>query len=115
LIMEGNLATASEAARRKQIATNTEKLKAAAYLGAPVVRMNLGGTGTDEGDDTVGVERCIAAFNEMLPLAKKLGIKITIENHGGCSKTADRILKVINGTDPKWVGSCLDFGNWPMS
>jgi sugar phosphate isomerase/epimerase len=49
----------------------------------------------------------------MLPLAKKFSIKMTIENHGGCSKTAERILKVIDGTDPNYVGSCLDFGNWP--
>ncbi len=113
LIMEGNLAANDPAARTQQIAEDTRKLKVAAYLGAPVVRMNLGGTGNDDEDKTVGVERCIAAFKQMLPLAKKLNIKITIENHGGVSLTADRILRVINGTDPKWVGSCLDFGNWP--
>jgi len=113
LIMEGNLATNDENARRKQLDEDIRKLKAAAYLGAPVVRVNLGGTGRDADDDTVGVERCIAAFNEMLPLAKSLNVKLTIENHGGCSRTADRILKVIHGTDRKWVGSCMDFGNWP--
>src|SRR5947209_1352564 len=43
LIMEGNLATGNEEARKKQIESNTSKLKAAGYLGAPVVRMNLGG------------------------------------------------------------------------
>jgi sugar phosphate isomerase/epimerase len=89
------------------------KLKAAAYLGCPIVRINIGGSGDDEKDSTVGVQRVIAAFNEMLPLAKQYGIKITIENHGGVSKKADWILAVIKGTDPKWVGSCLDFGNWP--
>ena len=49
----------------------------------------------------------------MIPLAKQLNIKMSIENHGGCSKTADRILKIIDFSDPDWVGSCLDFGNWP--
>jgi len=113
LIMEGSLAASDPDRRRKQIEENTAKLKAAAHLGCPVVRMNLGGTGKDEDDETIGLERCIAAFNEMLPMAKHLNIKITIENHGGCSRTADRVLKVIHGTDSKWVGSCLDFGNWP--
>ncbi len=114
LIMEGNLATASKEARRKQIKSNTAKLKAAGYLGAPVVRMNLGHVDHGEDDRKEGVDRCVAAFKEMLPLARDLGIRITIENHGGVSGTVEGILAVINGTDPKWVGSLLDFGNPPV-
>ncbi len=113
LIMEGNLAQADLDKRKKQVEENIKKLKAADHMGIPVVRMNLGGTGNDLDDDNIGVQRCITAFNEMLPLAVRFNIKITIENHGGCSKTADRIIHVIDGTDPRWVGSCLDFGNWP--
>jgi len=78
-----------------------------------VVRMNVGGTGDAERDATFGVERVAAAFNRMLPLAKELNIKITIENHGGVSATADNILGIIKLTDRNWVGSCLDFGNFP--
>ncbi|HLY11575.1 MAG TPA: sugar phosphate isomerase/epimerase family protein [Planctomycetota bacterium] len=115
LIMEGNLATSNEAKRKLQIDTNTAKLKAAGYLGVPVVRMNLGGV--DKGEDNLkeGVDRCVAAFNAMLPLASDLGIRITIENHGGVSGTVEGILAVIQGTDPKWVGSNLDFGNPPVN
>jgi sugar phosphate isomerase/epimerase len=51
----------------------------------------------------------------MLPLAMDLGIRITIENHGGVSGTVVGILAVIRGTDPKWVGSNLDFGNAPVN
>lgn len=113
-IIEGNIATLDDAARSRQIEEDIKQLRAAAYLGAPVVRINLGGTGKgQEVDDTVGVQRAIDAFNQILPIAKQLGVKITIENHGGVSKNADAILKVIKGTDPAWVGSCLDFGNWP--
>lgn len=113
-IIEGNIATLNDEAREKQIAEDIKQLRAAAYLGAPVVRINLGGTGKgEEMDDTVGVERVIDAFKRILPIAKELGVKITIENHGGVSLKASSILKVIKGTDPAWVGSCLDFGNWP--
>jgi sugar phosphate isomerase/epimerase len=114
LIMEGNLAMADEAKRQKQIESNTAKLKAAGYLGAPVVRMNLGGVGKGEDNRKEGVDRCVAAFRQLLPLAKDLGIRITIENHGGVSGTVDGILAVIKGTDPKWVGSLLDFQNAPV-
>jgi sugar phosphate isomerase/epimerase len=114
LIMEGNLATSNEDARKKQVESNTAKLKAAGYLGAPVVRMNLGGVGKGEDNLKEGVDRCVAAFKEMLPLAMDLGVRITIENHGGVSGSVEGILAVVKGTDPKWVGSLLDFGNPPV-
>jgi sugar phosphate isomerase/epimerase len=113
LICEGDLATLDDDAWNKQIETNEKKMRAAAYLGAPIVRLNLGGLGDEQKDDTIGADRVIAAFNKLLPLAKELKVRMTIENHGGVSKKADTILKVIKGSDPKWVGSCLDFGNWP--
>jgi len=114
LIMEGNLATSNEAKQKKQIETNASKLKAAGYLGAPVVRMNLGAV--DKGEDNLkeGVDRCVGAFKQLLPQAMDLGIRILIENHGGVSGTVEGILAVIQGSDPKWVGSNLDFGNPPV-
>ena len=113
LIMEGSLAHPDLDRRKKQIEENIRKLKAADYMKIPVVRVNLGSAGNETDDDGIGLQRCVTGLNEMLPFAKKFSIRMTIENHGGCSKTADRILKVIDGTDPNWVGSCLDFGNWP--
>lgn len=113
LICEGNMATLDDQAWNQQIATNETKMRAAAYLGAPIVRLNLGGLGDEAQDDTVGADRVIAAFKRLLPLAKELNVKMTIENHGGVSKKADTILRIIKSTDPEWVGSCLDFGNWP--
>ncbi|MBI3698479.1 MAG: sugar phosphate isomerase/epimerase [Acidobacteria bacterium] len=113
-IMEGNLALANEELRRKQIETDKQKLRVAKRLGAPLVRINVGRTDKQENaDDTAGLERVIAAFKEMLPLAKELGIRISIENHGGVSAKADNIVKIIQATDPKWVGSLVDFGNFP--
>jgi sugar phosphate isomerase/epimerase len=113
-IVEGNLATKDEAARKMQIAGNLTRLKAAAYLGAPTVRLNLGGVGPGEDDLKEGVDRCVAAFKEILPVAQDLGIRICIENHGGVSGTVEGVLAVIQQTDPKWVGSLLDFGNHPV-
>jgi sugar phosphate isomerase/epimerase len=113
LICEGNLATTDDKAWEDQIKTDEMKMRAAHYLGAPVVRLNIGGLGDEKLDQTVGVRRCIAAFKRLIPLAKELNVKMTIENHGGVSKHADQILEIIKGTDPEWVGSCLDLGNWP--
>jgi len=113
-VIEGNLAMADETKRREQIEADKQKMRAAAKLGAPVVRINVGRTDKQENsDDTVGVDRVVAAFKELLPLAKELNLKISIENHGGVSKTAANIVKIIQATDPKWVGSLVDFGNFP--
>jgi len=114
LICGGNLAADDEAARKKQIEEDAMMMRAAAYLGARIVRLNIGGTGDPARDGTVGVERAIAAFNELLPLARELKLKLTIENHGGASSKAGYILRIIQGTDPKYVGACLDFKNWPQ-
>lgn len=113
VIAEGNLASDDKEAVKKQLETNRMKMRAAAYLGAPIIRLNLGGTGRAEDDGTVGVQRAIEAFKELIPLAKELNVKMTIENHGGVSKHGDWILAIIKGSDPEWVGACLDFGNWP--
>ena len=113
MIIEGNLATADAEARKAQIELNITKLHAASALGIPVVRINLGRAESDEDNGTVGVERCIAAFQELIPIARQLNIKMSIENHGGPSTKGDWILRIIQESDPEWVGSCLDFGNWP--
>jgi sugar phosphate isomerase/epimerase len=114
-VIEGNLAMADEAKRKAQIEADKERMRAAHKLGAPVVRINLGSTGRQENaDDTLGVERVIAAFkDELLPLARQLGIRIAIENHGGVSRNAANIVRIIQTTDPKWVGALVDFGNFP--
>jgi sugar phosphate isomerase/epimerase len=112
-VIEGNLAMADESKRKAQIEEDKKKLRAAARLGAPVVRINVGHTENEADNATIGVERVVAAFKEILPLAKELKVRISIENHGGVSKTAANIVKVIKQTDPKWVGALVDFGNFP--
>jgi L-ribulose-5-phosphate 3-epimerase len=114
-IIEGNLAMADEGKRIEQIEADKRKMRAAKRLGASIVRINVGNTGRENVDDTLGVDRVVKAFNEQLvPLAKELNIKMTMENHGGVSKTAANIVRIIKATDPKWVGALVDFGNFPI-
>lgn len=113
-IIEGNLAMADEGKRKAQVELDKTKMRAAARLGAPVVRINVGNTGAEKADDTAGVERVIKVFNEeLVPLARQLKLRIAIENHGGVSRTAANVVKIIHGTDPKRVGALVDFGNFP--
>ena len=110
----GNLAMATEQERLEQVKIARGWMEVAAFLGAPVCRINVGSTGSDETDATVGVERVIWSFKQLLPLAREKNLKMTIENHGGVSRKADQIVAIIEGTDPEYVGSCPDFGNFPI-
>ncbi|MGC9316988.1 MAG: sugar phosphate isomerase/epimerase family protein [Armatimonadota bacterium] len=110
----GNFASDNADERAETVATIRQRLHQARLLGAPVIRANIGGTGDEERDATVGVERVIDGFTELLPTARDLDVKITIENHGGVSKWANPILRIVLGTDPDYVGTCPDFGNFPI-
>ncbi|HZS50657.1 MAG TPA: sugar phosphate isomerase/epimerase family protein [Bryobacterales bacterium] len=113
-VMEGNLVSAGEEQRRRQIEIDKQKLRVARRLGAPLVRVNIGNPGRQENaSDAMVVERAVAAFKELLPLAQQLGIRMSIENHGGLSGKAENIVQIIQQTDAKWVGALLDFGNTP--
>ncbi len=109
---DGNLALADEAKRKLEVAHYKESLQIAQRLGAPLMRINAGVQAKGE-DDALGVQRLIASVKEMLPLARQLKVRIAIENHGGVSARADNLIAIIRGTDPKWVGALLDFGNFP--
>jgi sugar phosphate isomerase/epimerase len=111
--INGNFAMKSDEARAKNIEAVKARLKVARSMGAPVVRVNVGRVDKGEDDGSVGVERVISAFKQLIPTARELGVKLSIENHGGVSIRADWVLAIIKGTDPEVVGSCLDFGNWP--
>jgi sugar phosphate isomerase/epimerase len=38
-----------------------------------------------------------------------------MENHGGVSRNAANIVRIIKATDPAWVGALVDFGNFPIA
>lgn len=99
--------------REARVQTIADCLQTAAKLGAPLIRVDLGGTGDAERDATEGIQWAIECFHKLLPMAKQLGVKITIENIGGVSRWADWILQILLSTDPQWVGACPDPGNFP--
>src|SRR5262249_20339190 len=115
VMIGGNLANANEEARRRLIESNIRKLKCAAYLRVPGVRMDPGGLRKGEDNPREGRGRVAAACQQMLPVAADLGVRVTIENHGGVTSMVENVLAVIRRSDPKWLGCNLDFGNAPVN
>jgi sugar phosphate isomerase/epimerase len=102
----------NEKKRLEAIGWIKRQVRAANYLGTNILRIAI--SNPPEGDsEDICIDRIIAALKEIIPLAKELNMKIAVENHGGITNRADNILKIIKGTDPEWVGACLDFKNWP--
>jgi len=89
-----------------------ERLQGAAWLGAPLIRLHLGGSGNEREDDTVNLERAALFLQRLLPEARKRQVRITLENRDGVARRAENLLALVRSLDPRWVGICLDFGNW---
>ena len=113
LTIWGNLAKATEEERLEQVEIVSDWMEIAAFLGAPICRVYVGTTGSDETDATIGVERVAWSFNQLVPLARDKNVKMAIENHPGVSSRADHIIAVIEATDREYVGASPDTGKFP--
>lgn len=91
----------------------TDLLGAAKVVGSPVVRCFLGAQ-----NDRLGSVPFQQHFDEaartlraVAPLARDLGIKVAVENHGGVDLLARELRALIEEVGPDAVGACLDTGN----
>ncbi|HRJ47533.1 MAG TPA: sugar phosphate isomerase/epimerase family protein [Opitutaceae bacterium] len=83
----------------------SRQLELAAAIGADVLRTVIGFHGTLAA--TIGETR--TAMEEVLPLARRLGVRIAIENHEDV--TAAELRELLDTLDDPFVGACLDTGN----
>jgi 3-oxoisoapionate decarboxylase len=88
-------------------------VRAAPVVGSPIVRCLLG-----EQSDRIGVvpfEQHVDEFMRVLrlvaPLAKDLGVKIAVENHGAVDFLARELREVVETAGTDAIGVCLDTGN----
>lgn len=102
-----------EGEKRTESLAHTRKwIDHAALFGAPVIRIFAGKI--PEGDsEEVAAARCAAGINESLDYAAQKGVCLALENHGGITKTADGMLKIIQQVKPSpWFGVNFDSGNF---
>jgi sugar phosphate isomerase/epimerase len=90
-----------------------DMLHAAKVLGSPVVRCFLG-TQADRVGSTPfqqHLDECVRTLRAVAPLARDLGIKVAVENHGGVDLLARELRSLVEEVGPVAVGVCLDTGN----
>ncbi|MGK0199792.1 MAG: sugar phosphate isomerase/epimerase [Yoonia sp.] len=96
--------------RDAQMAYTKEWIDNAALMGAPHIRIFAGkqkkGTNPERADELV-----IKALKEACAYAGKKKIHLGLENHDSIA-TADRLIRLLNAVDSKWLGINLDSGNF---
>ncbi|OUV42841.1 MAG: hypothetical protein CBC62_02060 [Opitutia bacterium TMED102] len=107
----GNTFTFGKGGKRdNQVAHVKKWVDNAAIMGAPHVRVfagNANGLPLDEAQ-----KNCIECLEEVGDYAGQRGVFLGIENHGGIVAEAESLLKIVEGTQSKWVGINLDTGNF---
>jgi sugar phosphate isomerase/epimerase len=94
--------------RQKQKAYLAGAIETAVFLGAPLIRLTLGG----EKNDHVAYDRAVELMSSVLPVAIVRNVKFAIENHGGLSNDPALLAEFVQHFHSPYLGVCLDFGNF---
>jgi len=113
--IDTDLMVATADGQRTQRVYLATAIEAARFLGAPILRLTLGG----ESGSRASLSRAIDLLRSVLPVAIASGVRLAVENHGGLSSEAGVLEEVIGAF--RWVkrdsarpiGVCLDLGHFP--
>lgn len=91
----------------------SQMLRAAQIVQSPVVRCFLGSQNDRMGTASVQqhIDECVRTLKAVAPLARDLGIKVAVENHGGVDLLARELKGLVEEVGTDAVGVCLDTGN----
>jgi len=108
---EGDLAVSDKAARDEAIKNHTKWLDAAAALGCKSVRVNLFG-GDAEKDAAQWHANAVDGLGRLAAYGATKGLNVVVENHGGRSSEADKVVAVLKEINLPNCGALPDFGNF---
>jgi len=88
-------------------------IHAAHIVGSPIVRCVLGAQADRLGPISFQqhVDEFLRVLREVAPLARDLGIKVAVENHGAVDFLARELRSCVETAGTDYVGVCLDTGN----
>lgn len=97
--------------REAQIAKVKTWVHLAAEMGAPCIRV-FGGAVPKGASPEEALQWATEALEEASVHAEERGIYLALENHGGVTASADRVLRILEGVESEWIGANLDTGNF---
>ncbi len=105
---DGELADPDAKKRAEAIETHKLWMDAAALMGAKAIRANLFG----EKDPEKWNEYSVGALKELASYGATKNVSILIENHGGWSSDAKKLIAVMEAVNMPNCGTLPDFGNF---
>lgn len=105
---EGELGAKDEARRTKAVENHYKWVDAAKFLGCKTIRVNAAGPGTAE----EVAKQAADGLSRLSEFAKKSGINVIVENHGGHSSNGQWLSGVMKAVDMKNCGTLPDLGNF---
>jgi sugar phosphate isomerase/epimerase len=103
---------ATPAERDQEVKSAKQWLDVADKLGAGHVRV-FGGSVPKGLTDDQAAANVVECLQRTAEYAAQKGIILGLENHGGITLQADRILQIVKKVDSPWVQINLDTGNFP--
>jgi len=107
---QGDLAAVDEAERAEAVRKHKAWFAIAKAVGSPSFRGNMGGGSPHTSEQLAA---CKKSFIELAEEARRTGVAMLIENHGGISGAPEAVVEVIEAAGPDAIGTCPDFGNFP--
>ena len=108
---EGDLAVSDKAERDESIRKHSMWVDAAAKLGCSSVRVNLFG-GEAEKTPEIWHANAVDGLGRLAAYGATKGINVIVENHGGLSSDASKLVAVFKEIGYKNCGALPDFGNF---
>jgi sugar phosphate isomerase/epimerase len=97
--------------REKELAEVVRWVEVATKLGAGHIRV-FGGTVPKGRTEDEAAGWVVEVLKQACDQAGKRGIILGIENHGGITENAGRIVQIVKAVDSPWLGINLDTGNF---
>jgi len=108
---EGDLSVSDKTERDEAIRKHSMWVDAAAALGCSSVRVNLFG-GEAEDDPKIWHDNSVDGMGRLAKYAATKNINVIVENHGGLSSDAGKIVEVMKAINLPNCGTLPDFGNF---
>ena len=101
----------SEELRDREAAWLERWVEVAAKLGAGHIRV-FGGDVPKGSTEDQAAEWVVSILKRAAEYSGKKGVILGLENHGGITSKADRVVQIVKAVNSPWVGINLDTGNF---
>jgi sugar phosphate isomerase/epimerase len=105
---EGGMADTDDKKRMQAVENHYKWVTAAKHLGCKTIRVNAYGEGSREDVQKAAID----GLSRLGEFAKKVGINVIVENHGGYSSDGQWLSGVMKAVGKKNVGTLPDLGNF---